>query len=76
MAYDIKVHFLICKYNSLLGCPSIIRSDYGTENSVLAACHMALRHNHDDEISGARSFRFGSSTTNTVEFICAYTYST
>ena len=49
IAYDIKVHF---KYNSLLGCPSIIRSDYGTENSVLAACHMALRHNHDDEFSG------------------------
>lgn len=55
--------------NFLLGCPSIIRSDYGTENSILATCHMALRHNHDDELSGERSFRFGSSTTNTVKSI-------
>ena len=54
---------------SFLGCPSIVRSDYGTENSILAACHMALRHNHEDEFSGEQSFRFGSSTTNTVELI-------
>lgn len=53
--------------NVLLGCPSIVRSDYGTENFVLAACHMALHHNHEDEFSGERSFWFGLSTTNTVE---------
>ena len=52
-----------------IGCPSIIRSDYGTENSILAACHMALCHNHNDKYSGDRSFQFGSSTTNTVESI-------
>ena len=51
---------------NVLGVPTIMRSDCGTENSSLAACHMALRHQHDDEFSGLRSFRYGSSTTNTV----------
>lgn len=50
-----------------VGCPSIVRSDHGTENTILAACHMALRHDHNDEFNGEKSFRFGSSTTNTVE---------
>ena len=44
----------------------LLRSDCGSENSVLAACHMLLRHNHSDEFAGNRSFRYGSSTTNTV----------
>jgi hypothetical protein len=44
----------------------LLRSDCGSENSVLAACHMLLRHNHGDEFAGNRSFRYGSSTTNTV----------
>ena len=52
-----------------------MRSDHGTENTTLAACHMALRHEHNDEFSGEKSFRFGASTTNTVElnlrFVCA-----
>ena len=48
------------------GVPTIIRSDCGTENSSLAACHMTLRHEHGDDYCGVRSFRYGSSTTNTV----------
>ncbi len=40
--------------------------DKGTENSLLAASHMALGHSHDDNFSGENSFRHGSSTTNTV----------
>ena len=62
-------HFFYKLFNVLLftGCPSIVRSDHGTENTTLAACHMALRHEHDDEFSGEKSFRFGPSTTNTVE---------
>jgi len=43
-----------------------VRSDCGTENTALAASHMALRHQHHDEFRGEKSFRFGSSTTNTV----------
>ena len=33
-----------------------MRSDHGTENTTLAACHMALRHEHNDEFSGEKSF--------------------
>ncbi len=43
-----------------------MRSDCGTENTGLAASHMTLRHNHQDNFNGEKSFRFGSSTTNTV----------
>lgn len=51
----------------IIGCPSIVRCDCGTENTSLAACHMAMRHNHRDEWQGEKSFRYGSSTTNTVK---------
>lgn len=55
----------------LLGVPTIMRSDCGTENSMLAACHMVLRHEHGDEFSCSKSFRYGSSTTNTVNIAIA-----
>lgn len=53
-------------FNYNTGVPVIVRTDCGTENSALAACHMTLRHSHDDIFSGEKSFRYGSSTTNTV----------
>ncbi len=64
----LDVGFHRCKFMhmSLLGCPSIVRSDCGTENTSLASFHMALRHSHTDEFKWEKSFRFGSSTTNTV----------
>ena len=37
---------------------------------MLATAHMALRHNHMDEFSGTKSFRYGSSTTNSVSCLC------
>ena len=56
------------------GCPSIVRADCGTENTTLAATNMALSHEHSDDFSGSKSFRFGSSTTNTVgvALLCIY----
>lgn len=63
----LHVHVVMYMYYSLYsGVPTLLRSDCGTENSVLAACHMLLRHNHGDQFSGQNSFRYGSSTTNTV----------
>jgi len=61
-------------HSSFLGCPSIVRADCGTENTTLAATHMGLRHKHQDEFSGNKSFRFGSSTTNTVGFLFIYVF--
>ena len=63
--YSITVYLCVLD-NDYTGCPNIIRSDCGTENTSLAAAQMALRHGHDDAFSGEKSFRFGSSTTNTV----------
>ena len=40
---------------SYKGCPCIMRSDHGTENTSLSACHMALRHYHEDEFSGEKA---------------------
>ena len=47
----------------------MVRCDKGTENSILAACHMTMRHHHDDELQGEKSFRYGPSTTNTVSIM-------
>ena len=51
------------------GCPQILRSDRGTENCFLAACHMALRHGHSDMFAGEQAYRYGKSTSNTVELV-------
>lgn len=51
------------------GCPRIVRSDYGTENCLLASAQMALRHDHHDIFAGSSSYRYGKSTTNTVCYV-------
>lgn len=49
-----------------LACPTILRSDYGTENSCLAAIHIAFRFYHSDELAGEKSFLYGPSKHNIV----------
>ena len=63
--YSITVYLFVLD-SGYTGCPRIIRSDCGTENTSLATAQMALRHEHDDAFSSEKSFRFGSSTTSTV----------
>lgn len=46
------------------GCPTVIRLDRGTENVKMAAVQYAFRENHLDELSGEKSFRFGTSPAN------------
>ena len=48
------------------GCPSIVRTDAGTENSALAVIQPILRHSHTDEFAQEKSHRYGKSTTNQV----------
>ena len=48
--YSITVYLCVLD-NDYTGCPSIIRSDCGTENTSLAAVQMALRHEHDDALA-------------------------
>ena len=46
------------------GCPRWVRSDMGTENTNVEAMQIFLREDHDDELSGERSFSKGQSKTN------------
>ena len=51
-------------YLTIIGCPRLVRSDYGTENCYLAASQIALRSRHTDTFAGVKSYRYGKSTTN------------
>ena len=44
--------------------PTIIRSDRGSENTVIGGIQMYLRQHHLDNFSGEKSFRYGSSINN------------
>ena len=49
-----------------LGCPKVIRSDYGTENCIVAKLQIAFRMHHNDSLSAEHSYIYGPSTANTV----------
>ena len=44
--------------------PKIIRSDRGSENTIIGGIHVYLRQNHGDNFSGEKSYRYGSSINN------------
>ena len=54
------MHFL------LAGVPSILRSDRGTENSVIAFLQPAFRNEGTDSHAGEKSFQYGRSSANQV----------
>ena len=47
-----------------LGCPKILRTDPGTENSIVV--QPALRHNASDSFAGSNSHCYGKSPSNQV----------
>ena len=49
-------------------CPSVLRSDYGTENSIIAAIQIAFRYHHDDSLAREKSFLYGPSVHNIVSW--------
>ena len=58
--------------DKIIGCPTLLRCDYGTENSSLAKGHIAMRLQHDDTLSGEKSFIYGPSTANIVSRACVH----
>ena len=46
------------------GCPTLIRTDRGTENSIMATALCFLRRNDTDSQSGINPHRYGSSHSN------------
>ena len=45
-------------------CPTVLRTDKGTENGIMAAAQCYLRRNGGDAQSGIRAHRYGSSHSN------------
>ena len=46
------------------GCPTLVRTDRGTENGITATIQCFLRRNHHDSLAGINAHRYGSSHTN------------
>ena len=46
------------------GCPELLRTDPGTENSTIATLQMVFRRNGSDSRAGIESHRYGKSTSN------------
>lgn len=56
-------HFLdaVKKYG---GCPTLLRSDNGTENVIMAGIQSYFRCDGEDDLAGVKAHRYGSSHTN------------
>ena len=48
------------------GCPSMLRADRGSENSIVAFLQPCLRHEHLDDHAKENSFQYGRSSANQV----------
>ena len=46
------------------GTARVVRADFGTENTYIAAIQQFLRHDSTDSFSGENSFMYGKSTSN------------
>ena len=51
---------------TFIGTARRIQGDLGTENLNIAAIQMFFRKDHQDLLSGEKSFLFGKSTSNQV----------
>lgn len=60
----IPARFYLDALQELNGCPSILQTDCGTENVIIAAMQSYLRANGDDEFAGEKAHRYGSSPAN------------
>ena len=46
------------------GCPTLLRTDNGTENVNMAAIQAFLRSSAEDDLAGVNAHRYGSSPAN------------
>ena len=68
-AMVLETYLRVCSvfYAALFsGCPGIVRTDRGTENSTVAFLQPFLRRNGRDRLAGERSFQYGKSASNQV----------
>ncbi|XP_013390872.1 uncharacterized protein LOC106159197 [Lingula anatina] len=57
-------YFYMQTVAALHGCPSLLQTDPGVENGIIAALQCTFRVNHEDELAGSKSHKYGKSTTN------------
>jgi len=53
------IQIVLCYY---LGCPKVLRADWGTENTNVEILQPFLRDNGGDDFAGEKSFMYGCST--------------
>lgn len=56
--------FFLESLHKVEGCPTLLRTDRGTENGIMATIQCFLRRNGQDSFSGICAHRYGSSHTN------------
>ena len=61
---EVTAGFFLNCVDELGGCPTLLRTDCGTENVIIVATQCFLRADDDDEFAGEKSHRYGASTTN------------
>lgn len=49
-----------------IGCPTVLRCDHGTENSLITTAQISFRMFHEDTLAAEKSVIYGASTANTV----------
>lgn len=54
------------RITSHAGCPQVLRTDRGTENSMIAVIQPMLRNSHSDSFAREKSHIYGRSTSNQV----------
>ena len=66
-AYQLYIKLILLKTSCpILGCPAVLRCDYGTENTSLGTAQIAFRMNHTDSMAREKSFVYGPSKSNIV----------
>jgi len=61
---EVIASFFLKTVEQIKGLPTRIRSDDGTEISIIEPMQIAMRAVHDDEYSGEASFCVGTSPAN------------
>lgn len=56
----------LCYLLQCIGCPTILRMDYGTENGLTGAAQAAFCMNDGDSLAGEKSAMYGTSPANIV----------
>ena len=61
---SVTAKFFVNCVEQIGGCPTLLRTDCGTENGITASIQCFLRADGDDQFAGEKSHLYGSSTSN------------